>query len=301
VDERCKALKAKPVTSPERQSRRSARTPQPSRAGTRLFGLMLENRYEITGNLGEGAMGVVYEGRDVETDRKVAIKQMHPWLKAYPEEYSRFKHEAEIVGKLKHPNIVGVNAITEKDGEIFLVFDFVDGRPLSDILAERKQLPFKECREIFKGVCDAVHYAHKQNVIHRDLKLANIMLDISGHPMVVDFGLASELRESLTRVTHQTMSGTPAYMAPEQYAGTVKRESDVYALGVCLYEMLTGELPFQGGDPLKQKNEKDYREVSAMLPWIPAGVDALLARALDPEPSQRIADALDFYEGMKDL
>jgi serine/threonine-protein kinase len=138
-------------------------------------------------------------------------------------------------------------------------------------------------------------------VIHRDLKLANIMVDAGGRAMVVDFGLASELRESLTRVSHQTMSGTPAYMAPEQYVGVVKRESDIYAMGICLYELLTGALPFQGDDPLKQKKGKEYREVSAILPWLPEGVDALLSRALEPEPSQRIADALDFLAALKKL
>jgi len=177
----------------------------------------------------------------------------------------------------------------------------VDGRPASDVLRERKRFPLKECKEIFKGVCAAVHYAHKNNVVHRDLKPANIMLDASFRAMVVDFGLASELKESLTRVTHQTMSGTPAYMAPEQAAGIVKREADIYAMGVCLYEMLTGELPFNGPDTLKRKNEKVYREVSSLFPWLPGGVDSLLARALEPAPSQRIDDALDFYDGLKDL
>jgi tetratricopeptide (TPR) repeat protein len=299
AEERYKDLKARPAAQPVVR----AIAPAPARQTGRshLFGQVLDGRYQIRGNLGEGAMGVVYEGWDLKSARKVAIKQMHSWLKTYPEEYHRFKREAEIVGRLKHPNIVGVNTITEQAGEIFLVFDFVEGRPLSEILNERKRIPLADCLVIFKGVCEAVHYAHKQNVIHRDLKLANIMLDAGGRAMVVDFGLASELRESLTRVSHQTMSGTPAYMAPEQYAGVVKRESDIYAIGVCLYELLTGELPFQGNDPLKQKKEKDYREVSSMLPWLPGGIDGLLARVLEPEPSQRIADALDFFEALKKL
>jgi tetratricopeptide (TPR) repeat protein len=297
--ERYKLLQIRPAAPSAPQARAPATAQHTGRS--HLFGQVLDGRYQIRGNLGEGAMGIVYEGWDLKSARKVAIKQMHSWLKTYPEEYIRLKHEAEIVGRLKHPHIVGVNAITEQAGEIFLVFDFVEGRPLSDILRERKRLPLADCLAIFKGVCEAVHYAHKENVIHRDLKLANIMVDAGGRAMVVDFGLASELRESLTRVSHQTMSGTPAYMAPEQYAGVVKRESDVYAIGVCLYELLTGELPFQGGDPLKQKKEKDYREVSSMLPWLPGGIDGLLARALEPEPSQRIADALDFFEALKKI
>jgi tetratricopeptide (TPR) repeat protein len=300
AQERYKNLKAQPVVPPPAAKNISA-SQQSLRTAAQMIGQVLDKRYEIRGELGEGAMGVVYEGWDRRQHGKVAIKRMHSWLKSYPEEYGRFKTEAEIVGRLKHPNIVGVRGVVEQDNDIYLIFDFVDGRPASDVLRERKRFPLKECKEIFKGVCAAVHYAHKNNVVHRDLKPANIMLDASFHAMVVDFGLASELRESLTRVTHQTMSGTPAYMAPEQTLGIVKREADIYAMGVCLYEMLTGELPFNGPDTLKQKNEKVYREVSALFPWLPGGVDSLLARALEPAPSQRIDDALDFYDGLKDL
>ncbi|HOW89921.1 MAG TPA: serine/threonine-protein kinase, partial [Elusimicrobiales bacterium] len=296
AEERFKELKARPAPA----ARAQAPSVQTGR-GSRLIGQVLEGRYQIRGELGEGAMGVVYEGWDLKGARKVAIKRMHTWLKTYPEEYKRFKREAEIVGRLKHPHIVGVNAITEQGGEIFLVFDFVDGRPLSEVLGERKRIPLPDCLKVLQGVCEAVHYAHGENVIHRDLKLANIMVDKGLRAMVVDFGLASELRDSLTRVSHQTMSGTPAYMAPEQYSGLVKRESDIYAIGVCLYELLTGELPFQGADPLKQKKEKDYREVTSMLPWLPSGIDGLLARALEPEPSQRIADAMDLLDSLKRL
>jgi len=117
----------------------------------------------------------------------------------------------------------------------------------------------------------------------------------------MDFGLASELREGLTRVTHQTMSGTPAYMAPEQNAGTVRRESDIYAMGVCLYEVLTGELPFAGYDNLAQKKSKDYREATSLVSWLPTGVDEVISRALEPEPALRFADALDFWSALKDL
>lgn len=119
--------------------------------------------------------------------------------------------------------------------------------------------------------------------------------------MVMDFGLASELRDSMTRVTHQTMSGTPVYMAPEQHQGIVKKESDIYAIGVCLYQMLTGELPFGDLDYQKQKGLKNYKEATAGRPWLPGGVDQIISRALEPEPSQRYADALDLYNDLKGL
>lgn len=291
-------VKSAPPPPPARElpARQPARPALPASGLTTLAG-----RYELKRGIGEGGMGVVYEGWDRELTRRVAVKKMHSWLKSSAQEYERFKYEAKIVGRLRHPNIVGVHSIIEQEDEIYLVFDYVDGKTLAEILKVKKRFPVEECRDIFSGVCSAVHYAHKSNIIHRDLKPANIMLDVSGYAYVMDFGLASELRDSLSRVTHQTTSGTPAYMAPEQHAGVVKRESDIYAMGVCLYEMLTGELPFRGQDPLKLKRLKDYREVSAMLPWLPAGVDDLLSRALEPEPSQRMADALDFLDALKKL
>ncbi|MBU2573764.1 MAG: protein kinase [Elusimicrobia bacterium] len=289
----------KPATKAEPIQQKPALSP--IQTGAEVPGQVLDGRYELRGTLGEGGMGVVIEAWDRQLKRRAAVKRMHAFLKEYPEEYDRFRREAEIVGKLRHPNIIGVHGIIEHGGEIYLVFDYIDGKSLSAVLKDRKRFPLKDCKNILKGVCEAVHYAHKNNVIHRDLKPANIMLDSGGYAMVMDFGLASELRESFTRVSHQTMSGTPAYMAPEQNRGVVKRESDIYALGICFYEMLTGELPFGGFDSLEQKKSGDYKAVSAILPWLPAGLDSAIARALEPEPSQRYADALDFYDAFKDL
>lgn len=263
--------------------------------------IVLDKKYELKGELGEGGMAKVYEGWDRVHAKKVAVKKMHSWLKRYPVEHARFVQEARIVSKLNHPNIVGVHGIIEQESEIYLIFDYVDGKTLADLLKEKISLPFEECKQILKGVCEAISYAHKNNIIHRDLKPGNIMLDKSGTVLVMDFGLASELRESFTRVTHQTSSGTPAYMGPEQYLGIVKRESDVYAIGVCLYEMLTGKLPFAAGDIMQQKNDKAFSQVSAMMPWLPSGLDELLTRSLDPEPSHRFADPMDFFDALSKL
>lgn len=269
--------------------------------GDGVIGQVLNNQYELKGELGEGGMAKVYEGLDRKTRKKVAVKKMHPWLKKFPEEHKRFVQEAKIVSRLTHPNIVGVQAIVEQAGEIYLVFDYVDGKTLADVLKEKGLMQFQEIKKIFKGICEAVRYAHKASVIHRDLKPSNIMITKEGQALVMDFGLASELRESLTRVTHQTTSGTPAYMAPEQYVGIVKRESDIYAMGVCLYEMLTGKLPFTTGDIMQLKNDRNFRPASAELPWLPAGVDDIISRALAPEPSQRYADPMDIFDALDAL
>lgn len=298
VDERRERLKAAKAAPPPPKP---GQAQQPQQSGVNVYGSTLAGRYELKGTLGEGGMGTVYEGWDLQERRQVAVKRMHSWLNEYAEEYARFKHEAEIVARLRHPNIVGVYGVVEQDGNVYLVFEYLAGKTLSGLIRERKGLSLQECKDILGGVCSAVDYAHRQSVIHRDLKPGNIMVGADGQAKVMDFGLASELRESMTRVTHQTLAGTPLYMAPEQDQGIVKKECDIYAIGVCLYEMLAGVPPFNNKDLLKQKLYKDYKEVTTLLPWLPSGVDRVISRALEPEPAQRYESPMDFYEELKAL
>lgn len=301
--QRAARIKLKAAVAPElppAASKQASPPPSPD-AARQVSGKLLSGRYELGEALGAGGMAVIYRGRDTRTGEEVAVKLMHAYLKEYPEEFERFRREAKIVGALHHPNIVGIRDVVEQEGEVYLVFEYVEGKTLYAMLKEQKRLPLEDCKLILGGVCDAIHYAHENNVIHRDLKPANVMMAAGNKAMVMDFGLSCELRDGLTRVSHQTMSGTPAYMAPEQQAGVVKREADIYSMGICLYEMLTGSLPFDGLDVMKQKQLKDYREAGSQLPWLPSGVDEVISRALEPEPSLRYADALDFWRALKDL
>lgn len=265
-----------------------------------VIGQVLINRYEIKKEIGEGGMGKVYMGLDVVNKKAVAIKRMHSWLKQNPNEYNRFKKEAEIVSNLKHPNIVECYGFVEEGDDVFLVFDYVEGKNVDNIISEKTRIGLDDVKNIMGQVCDAIYYAHSKNVIHRDIKPSNIVVSSNGHVTVMDFGLASMIRETYTRISHLTMSGTPAYMAPEQHEGIVKKESDIYALGVCLYEMLSGNLPF-GGDILKSKKNKDYTPLTTLLPWINVKIDDIISKALEVEPSLRYADAIEFWNDLKNI
>ncbi|MFA6029230.1 MAG: protein kinase [Elusimicrobiota bacterium] len=250
--------------------------------------------YAVLRSLGAGGMGEVYEAKDLALDRRVAVKRMREELRRDPRERARFLEEARLVAKLRHPGIVEVYHILEDASDVYLVFEYVEGRTLGQVLAERRRLPFREAKALLCEVCAAVEHAHAHGVVHRDLKPANIMLNAEGRAKVMDFGIARHAQEALTRMAHTgTVAGTPPYMAPEQELGQVGRESDVFALGVLLYETLTGEQPFAGSPAgmLMAKREGRFQRASERAPELPSGVDELLVRALAPEPEARLRSA----------
>jgi hypothetical protein len=261
---------------------------------------LVGGNYELRARLGEGGMGVVFEAHDRRLARRVAVKRMRPEIRSSPPDRERFVREARIISKLVHPYILGIHDIIEEGGEIYLVFDYVDGKTLGDILAQGR-MPYREVLRILRFVGEAVDYAHRSQVLHRDLKPANIMLDKGGYAKVMDFGLAREAQETLSRLTMTNTAGTPAYMAPEQHLGRPAASSDVYALGVCLYEMATGELPFKGPDLLSQKERAHYIPPSQLAQGWPAGLDTVVAGALSARVDQRIQTAGELAKRLEGL
>ncbi|MBI5596386.1 MAG: protein kinase [Elusimicrobia bacterium] len=241
--------------------------------------------YRVLGKIGTGGMGVVYKAEDSKLGRTVALKRLRAEMTGNPREHERFLREARIVCGLDHPGIVRIHSIQESPEGDYLVFEFVEGTTLAETLSICGKLTPREARALIGQAAEAVAYAHEQGVIHRDLKPSNIMLDKKGRVRVMDFGVARAAADARQRTAGaETASGTPSYIAPEQAEGATAPASDVYALGVCLYEMLSGKLPFEGsaGAMHLAKREGRYRPLGSPL-------DGVIARALEPDPAKRFA------------
>ncbi|MCM2304067.1 MAG: protein kinase, partial [Elusimicrobia bacterium] len=221
-------------------------TAQPASVAGNVGGL-IRGQYEISRQIGAGGMGMVYEGTDRSLGRRVAIKKMRDELRVNARERDRFIIEAKTVASLHHPNIVDIYAIAEEGEDVYLVFEYVDGKTVHDLVQLKGRLDPAESVRVTRAMGEALTYAHSRGVIHRDMKPSNVMLTGAGQVKVMDFGIARMAKDALTRYSMtNTVVGTPPYMAPEQEQGVVRKESDVYSLAVCAYEMLTGKMPFIG-------------------------------------------------------
>lgn len=258
-------------------------------------------KYKIEKKVGEGAMGKVYLAVDKSLGRKVAIKKMNDEIKVNEREKQRFLEEARTVALLHHPNIVEIYTIFEESGDVFLVFEYLEGRTLDTVLSKDIRMSFNRVKGIFVEVSKALEYAHSKGVIHRDLKLSNIMLTSESYVKVMDFGLSGRAIESKANSGNAEIVGSPAYMAPEQENGTSSIRSDIYSMGICIYESLTGVLPFQGPDFYNQKMRNFYEPVSQCVQGLPKSVDALLEKCLDVDPEKRFADAAEFRAALDSI
>lgn len=251
------------------------------------------NGFELGPRIGRGGMGEVYEAMDLALGRPVAIKRLRDELASDPREGRRFLREARTVAALKHPNIVEIYHAFEQDGALYLVFERVPGRPLSELLAERGALAWPEAIPIARQVAAALDYAHGAGVVHRDLKPSNIML-AGADAKVMDFGIARRLYDTLSTASLGEVVGTPQYMAPEQERGEACPQTDVFALGVCLYELLAGRPP-ASAEALRRRGELEPLATRLRLS---SDVDAALARAVAPSPSERFPTAGAFLAAL---
>jgi len=264
---------------------------------------VLSANYELDREIGRGGMGIVYKAKDRRLKRHVAVKLLPPELAFRGEIRSRFLKEAETAAQLSHPNIVPIYSVDERDGLVYFVMAFVDGENLAARLHANGRLDSTEARRILKEVAEALAYAHERGVVHRDIKPDNILLcaDDDGRVMVTDFGIARAVSEGAdSRLTATGMAiGTPAYMSPEQSMGErdIDGRSDLYALGVVGYQMLSGELPFNAPSTpallVKQISERPT-PVDVHRPDAPPDLARAVMLLLEKDPSNRFptADAL---------
>jgi serine/threonine-protein kinase len=263
-----------------------------------MIGQIVGN-YKIEAKIGEGGMGAVYRGVDTMLDREVAIKALRPELASQDSIVERFRTEAVTLAKLNHPNIATLYSLFRHGDELYMVLEFVRGETLDSILKRRGALPSEEAIPVFCQVLDGIDHAHELGIVHRDIKPANMMLTEKGTLKVLDFGIARLLGSArMTRAGN--IIGTLEYMAPEQVRGQeTDGRSDIYALGMMLYETLTGRLPFDSENEFElMKMQTEHMPVAPreLNPNIPEAVEEAIMRAIRKDPAERFQTAGDFRE-----
>lgn len=264
-------------------------------------------RYRIIGVLGRGAMGVVYLGYDEAIDRQVAIKTIHRRLlhgDDGAEWLARFRREVRAAGRCLHPNIVTIFEYGEEENIPYIVMEYVQGRELRDYLKDRQPLPLANAVAVIVQVLQALSHAHASGVVHRDIKPGNIILLADGQVKVTDFGIAR--LDSVSGMTQVGMTvGTPSYMAPEQFQGKeADRRTDLFAVGVVLFELLTGIRPFPGrgaSELMYQLLNEAPRRATQLNPRLPADLDTIFDKALAKLPELRFQDASEFIAALERL
>jgi serine/threonine-protein kinase len=272
-----------------------SRPPQP--------GDLIADRYELEELVGTGGMSSVFRARDRQLERRVAIKILHERLASDPEYLERFRREARAVAKLSHPNIVTVIDRGDDDGRQYIVFEYVEGENLKELVQRSGRLPARQALELALGVADGLAFAQDQGLVHRDVKPQNVLLSREGEVKVTDFGIARSLHVDHGVTQTGTVLGTGEYLAPEQASGKpVSPATDVYSLGVVLWELLAGDVPFTGENfvavALRHVNEPPPH-LRERRPEVSPRLDAAVDRALAKDPARRFPSMKAFAKELR--
>ena len=275
--------------------------PQPDELGASVQAALGEG-YAIEGKLGAGGFAVVYLVRDLNLKRKLAVKVLSPDVIASHSVLERFRREAETVAQLSHPHIVPLHFIGQKGDLVYLVMQCIDGGSLADRLERERQLPIDDATRIFQEVASALAHAHKRGVVHRDIKPQNVLIDSeTGRALVTDFGIARTAEGGSLTATGMVV-GTPAYLSPEQVTGEPSdHRSDIYALGVMMYEMLAGQPPFTGATPtavLMKRLAGPPEPLRKLRPDVPELLEDLVDACLMTDPNERLGNAGDIVRAL---
>ncbi len=290
VETRLAAARARAVASGTSELSRSGAHPlqRPGQPG----------RYQILGELGRGGMGIVYQARDTVLDRIVAYKVLPDALKENPQALRNFLREAKSAAQLNHPNIVTVYDAGEQDGRYYIAMEHVDGTTLKEILRRKKQISPNGTLHVLVQMCEALAYAHEKKIVHRDVKTANTMWTRDRKAKIMDFGLAKVVEEVRNHTT--LVSGTPYYMSPEQTLGrNVDHRTDLYSLGVTLFELVTGQLPFREGNVPYHHVHTPPPDPRTLVPDLPELLPRIILRCLQKDPDSRYQSAREILAEMR--
>ena len=267
--------------------------PDRAKTSSRMIGTVLSGRYRLEAKLGSGGMSTVYLARDTTLDRPVAVKVMHREMSEQADQLERFRQEARAVAKLSHPNVVSVIDAGEDGGYPYIVFEYVEGETLKARINRVGPLDMQEALAYAIEIARGLTVAHARKMVHRDIKPQNVLIDAEGRAKLTDFGISRQLEQDGMTATGRVL-GTTDYVAPEQAMGRgADQRSDIYSLGVVLYEMFTGEVPFaadsQVGVAMKHVNE-ELPDVQALRPELSAASALVVERATAKDPAKRYAD-----------
>lgn len=267
-----------------------------------MTGRVIAQRYQILDTIGKGGMAIVYRAIDTRTGHSVAIKVLRPEFNQDEEFLNRFQREAEAASKVSHHNIVNLLDVGMDGDSRYLVMEYVQGKTLKEVIRQKGKLPYATAGQIAIRILSALQHTHRNGIIHRDIKPQNILVQSEGHIKVADFGIA-RMANSSTLTKGDSVMGSVHYFSPEQAAGeNVAETSDIYSVGVVMYEMLTGQVPFDGDSPVAvamQHLHNTPRPISELSPDVPPAVNHVVMVAMEKEPRYRYQSALEMATDLK--